>query len=166
MENLGIDVKLLIAQLINFGLFFVVFKMFIATPFMTYLKNEKKKDEERDVMTKKLQEGEAVLEGKEKEMIKKAKAERDEIIAKAKEDAEKVKADMIADAQKQAEAEVTKAKEQIEAERQAMYKGLKEQVISVSNLMVQKGLQDYLSEDARKQVTQNVIKHLPEKFTA
>ena len=28
------------------------------------------------------------------------------------------------------------------------------------------GLKDYLSDDARRQVTQNIIKHLPEKFTA
>lgn len=166
MENLGIDIKLLIAQLVNFAIFFFVFKKFIATPFMTYLKNEKKKDEEKDVMMKKLQEGETVLESKEKELLKKAKTEQDAIIAKAKDDAEKVKADIIAQAHKDAENVISKAKEQIEAERQAMQKDLKEQVITVSNLMVNQGLKDYLSDDARRQVTQNIIKHLPEKFTA
>lgn len=166
MENLGIDVKLLIAQLVNFAIFFIVFKLLIAEPFMKYLKNEKKKEEEREVMTKKLQEGETILEGKEKEMLKKAKAEGDEIIAKAKEDAEKVKEDIIAEAHKQAEAEIAKAKEQITAEREAMQKDVKNQVITVSNLIVQKGLEDYLTADAQKQVTQNVLKHLPEKFTA
>jgi F-type H+-transporting ATPase subunit b len=166
MENLGIDYKLLAAQLINFALFFFVFSKFIAKPFMNYLKGEQKKEEERAVLLKKLQEGESILETKEKDLLKKSKGERDEIIAQAKEDAEKVKADLIAQAHKDAENMISKAKEQIEAERQAMHKDLKEQVLTVSNLMVQKGLEDFLTEDARRQVTQNIIKHLPEKFTA
>lgn len=165
MENLGIDIKLLTAQLVNFALFFVVFKYFIATPFLNYLKKEKKQDEEKEVMLKKLQEGEAVLDEKSKEQMKKIKEEREVIIAKAKDDAEKVKADLMTQAHKEAEMTVAKAKEQIEAERQAMQKELKDQVLTVSNLMVQKGLEDYLTEDAKKQVTQNIIKHLPEKFS-
>lgn len=166
MENLGIDYKLIAAQLINFALFFFVFSKFIAKPFMTYLKGEQKKEEERAVLLKKLQEGESILESKEKDLLKKSKTERDEIIAQAKEDAERVKADIIVQANKDSESMISKAKEQIEAERQAMQKELKDQVLTVSNLMVQKGLEEYLTADARKQVTQNIIKHLPEKFTA
>jgi F0F1-type ATP synthase membrane subunit b/b' len=41
MENLGIDGKLLSAQLINFILFFIIYKKYIAKPFMAFLKKEK-----------------------------------------------------------------------------------------------------------------------------
>ena len=46
MENLGIDVKLLIAQVVNFALFLFIFHRFISKPFLRFLDSEKKKDEE------------------------------------------------------------------------------------------------------------------------
>ena len=164
MENLGIDIKLLFAQLLNFLVFYFVFKKFISKPFFAYLNNEQKKDEQKEILLKKLQEGETVLDEREKEMKKKIKEEREEIVAKAKQDAEKVKENLVAQAQKEADQTVIKAKEHINAEREAMVKDVKNQVISVSNLIVQKGLEDFLTLDAQKQVTQNVLKHLPEKF--
>ena len=44
MDKLGIDVKLLIAQLVNFGLFFFIFQKFIAKPFLGLIKSEEKKE--------------------------------------------------------------------------------------------------------------------------
>ena len=46
MENLGINVKLIIAQIINFALFFLIYKKFIAKPFVNFINGEKKKEEE------------------------------------------------------------------------------------------------------------------------
>jgi len=43
MEGLGVDVKLLIAQVINFLLFFYIFKKYLAKPFQKYLDEETKK---------------------------------------------------------------------------------------------------------------------------
>ena len=45
MENLGIDIKLLIAQLINFGIFFFIIAKFVAKPFTKFLNEERNKDE-------------------------------------------------------------------------------------------------------------------------
>ena len=41
MENLGIDIKLLIAQMINFGLFFFIIKKFVTKPFLNFVEDEK-----------------------------------------------------------------------------------------------------------------------------
>ncbi len=45
MENLGVDIKLLIAQLVNFLLFLYIFKKFVSNSFETFLKEERKKEE-------------------------------------------------------------------------------------------------------------------------
>ena len=47
MENLGIDLKLMIAQSINFLLFFFIVKKFIAKPFTNFLEEEKNKEKEK-----------------------------------------------------------------------------------------------------------------------
>src|SRR3989344_4575625 len=53
MEGLGIDLKLLIAQIINFGLFFYVFKRFLAKPFVSFIDEEKQKEAERETSLQK-----------------------------------------------------------------------------------------------------------------
>lgn len=165
MENLGIDSKLLIAQLVNFAVFFVVFKFLIAKPFMNFLANDKRKELERDELTQKLTKGETILQDKEKELLKRIRDKQDEMMAEAKKDAEKQKEKILAQAHSEAEQVIMKAKEQIQAEREAMDKDIKAKVITMSQVIVEKGLTDFLNDDARRQVTKNILNHIPEKMT-
>jgi len=84
MENLGIDGKLLIAQLINFGIFFLLFAKFISKPFLKFLQQERRNEKDKESLLGKLKKGEEELGLQEKEMRNKIKKERNEIIEKSK----------------------------------------------------------------------------------
>ena len=160
MENLGIDGKLLLSQLVNFGIFFFLFARFVAKPFMSFLKKQQKEEEERLALLEKAKNMEATVAEKEIALRKKIAAEADEALKAAKLDAQAVKEDLVKKAHAEAEQIIEKARKQVEEERATMQKEVKNSVAELSTLMVQNVLKEFLSEKEQKQVTDRVLKNL------
>jgi F-type H+-transporting ATPase subunit b len=161
MENLGIDTKLIIAQLVNFAIFFFVFQKFISKPFLSYLKKKREEEELRESFAARLETREAELAEEDKKVARERKKILDKAITEGKEEAEKVKAQIIADSKKEAERVLSQGREQLSAEREELYKEVRKQIASISMLVVGKALREYLTDDAQKKITQNIIKHIP-----
>ena len=161
MENLGIDIKLIFSQILNFAVFFFIFFRFIAKPFSDYLARQKEMEKEREELaanTKKQQDELAAEQEKIKETMKKELAA---ALAKAKEEGKIARDEAVEKAKKEAEDIVKKAHEQIEADRAEMMKELKDKSTELSLLLLNKGLNEYLDDNAKKQVTRYII----EKFS-
>lgn len=157
MENLGIDLKLLIAQIINFVLFFIVFQKFISKPFLSYLSKERKADEERKRALTLAKEEEERLLKLEQEVRLKAKKQADEMLEEAKKSAEHVREQIIAQAQKEAEQIIAKGKAAVDEEKINLYKDVKSKAVDLSMLIVKNALKDYLTEDAKKALSQHIV---------
>jgi len=161
MENLGIDFKLLIAQLINFGLFYIIFKKFIANPFLNLIKEEEENDKKRDEIKVKLEKQDIDIEEKKEKLEKEIAKKEEEIMSDAKERAKAIEVNLM----KEAEEEVTRLKEkalkEIEAEKQDLYKQVKEKISTLSLVIVNKTLKDVLTADMKKKITNSIIKNLP-----
>lgn len=162
MENLGLDAKLLTAQLINFAIFFFVFRKFISKPFLAYLKKQKEEDHLRAKMAEELESRQATLAAKDKELEHERKKALQEAIEQSKKEAESVKQEILANAKKEAAEIITKAHQQISDDREQMYKDIRKQVASISSMVIEKALKDYLTQDAQQAVTKNIITHIPE----
>jgi len=87
MENLGIDLKLMIAQSINFLLFFFIVKKFIAKPFTNFLEEEKNKEKEKQKLLEEAQKIEENLKIKEQKIKEEANREMKKIIEETKKNA-------------------------------------------------------------------------------
>ncbi len=164
MENLGIDGKLLLAQIINFVLFFIIVKKFIAKPFTKFINDEKKREQEKQKSIEKLQQQEIDWQKYEKELRDKLKQEIATLLGQSKKDALQVRDDILSDAQKEAEATRTKTTRQIEQERQEMLRGIKEKVIHLSSLLALKALEESLTDSEKQKVTQNILKNSQAKL--
>ncbi len=164
MESLGIDVKLLIAQIINFGLFLFIFHRFISKPFLRFLDKEKKKDEEIRKIHEKALKQKDELAKKEELLQQTLRQEREKVIEKAKKDAELIKQQILDEAQGQAEKIKQKAKKQIELERENIYKEAREKINELSFYLINSALKDVLTEDLRKKVTQQILKNSPKNI--
>ncbi|MBI3619870.1 ATP synthase F0 subunit B [Candidatus Roizmanbacteria bacterium] len=160
MENLGIDGKLLLAQLVNFVLFFYIFKRFIAKPFAAFLKGEAVKEKEKQKIMDEIKESELAFEVQKNEMKLQMRKQLDEAIKKAKDSAEKVRADLIEDAKKEASVLVEKGKKQIVEERVAMQREMKNKVSELGLFLVSESLKDYLDKDAQQALTKYILKNL------
>jgi len=161
MESLGIDIKLLIAQIINFGLFFYIFKKYLAKPFASFMSDEEKREKEKERMIedlKKKEEELTVSQNKAKNLMKK---ELDIALKKVKEDAGRLKANLIVEAKKESQAIIVKGKKQIEVERAEMEREMKKKIVQLTGLVLERSFSSYLSSDMQKEVNKNVLKNLP-----
>ncbi|PJC79964.1 hypothetical protein CO008_03465 [Candidatus Roizmanbacteria bacterium CG_4_8_14_3_um_filter_36_12] len=161
MESLGIDIKLLIAQIINFGLFFYVFKKYLAKPFASFMSDEAKLEKEKERIMEDLKKKEEELttsQNKAKNLMKK---ELDVALKKVKEDATRLKANLIVEAKKDSQVIIDKGKKQIEVERAEMEREMKKKIVQLTGLVLERSFSSYLSSDMQKEVNKNVLKNLP-----
>jgi len=163
MENLGIDIKLLIAQLINFGLFFFIYKKFIAGPFVLMMKNEKIKDANRKKMNEEGEKQRAELVQQEKASKEEIRKKTEESLKAVRRSAEIERAALIVKAQDESKEIVKRAGRQIEEERQQMEIQYKDTLAKVSVMTVEHVLRDFLTEDMQKQVNAKVLSNLEKK---
>lgn len=160
MEKLGIDVKLLVAQLVNFGLFFFIFHRFIAKPFMNFIKNEQKKDREKEKLLADLEHQKVASEKHEAEAKEKMNKELREEMAKVRKEAELVKKDLLAKSKDEAAEIINQARKQMEEESRQMEETMKKKVADLSIVMVKQGLKSYLNESAQKEITREILNNI------
>lgn len=159
MEGLGIDWKLLIAQLINFGLFFYVFKKFLAKPFVNFIEEEKVKELEKEKALQKAKKLEEEFIQKEEEIREKAKKEAQVIVNEAKQAAEKVKEGLLSQAREEAEEIKQRTKKQLDIERDLLYGEVKDKIAKLSFLIVRDALKDMLPEEVKRKITEQILKN-------
>ncbi len=159
MENLGIDPKQLFAQIINFALFLYIFARYVSKPFLKFLDEEKKKDQEIKNAHEESQKQKAELQKKEQEIEHILRREREKVIEKARKESEIVKQQILDEAKEQAELTKKKAAKQITLERENIYKEAREKINELSFYLINRALKDILTEDIRKKITQQLLKN-------
>lgn len=163
MENLGIDGKLILAQIINFLIFFVLIKKFVAKPFISFVDDERKKEEDKNKLLQKLKESELAAIEQEKKLKEKMKKEFDDLFARAKQDAQRLRNDLVKQAESDAEEIRVKSKKLMEEEKNSLYREVKEKVIKTSVMIVESSLRDSLDDETKRKVTNRIIKNFSGK---
>lgn len=139
MEALGLDIKLLIVQIINFGLLLFVLSKFVYKPIIKLLDERKKKVQESVDNSAKIEERLLKLEEKEKDILKKAQEkaniEREELSKLAKEEREQI----LMEARTAAEKETLKGLERLKAAEEEASQRIKEKLVKkITNDVVDK----------------------------
>jgi len=160
MENLGIDIKLLIAQVVNFLLFFFILKKFAVGPFLKFVKSEKEKEKEKAKIDEEITKAKTSWHREELEMKAALKKESDRLLKIAKEEAGKIKLEIINDAKREIESMNVKAKLEIEEAKKQLEKDMESKIMDVAVAIVERSLKNYLTESARQELTQQILKNL------
>jgi F-type H+-transporting ATPase subunit b len=160
MEKLGIEPKLLLAQIVNFILFFILVKKFIVKPFIQFLDQEKKKEKEKEDALTKIKKSEEQLTEQERKLKDKAKRELDAILIEAKKDGQQIRADILKQAEIDAEEIKTRMKKQLDEERERLYKDIREKIADVSLYLVNEGLKEALDVETKRKITERILRNL------
>ena len=160
MEALGIDLKLLLAQTINFVLFFIIFKKFLYAPFLKFLDMERKNELEKQRLLKDLQEKETGLEKREQEVLADARAQALQIMKTAEETADKKKKEILKNAHDEIVDMKLKAKKDIEDERTKLHDEVKSHVIQVSRTLTTSVLKDFIDEKNQHSILERIFKEM------
>lgn len=160
MEALGLDIKFLMAQLINFGLFAFVFAKFMYKPFRTYLAEQQKDEHEKARLLHDLQAKELSLSEKEKEVITAAQKKAESLLKEAELTAEKKRADILAKAHDEALALKKKAQKEADEAQAKIHDELRARVVHTSEVMTETVLKDFFTEKQQKDILENVFAKL------
>ncbi|MBP6883378.1 MAG: ATP synthase F0 subunit B [Microgenomates group bacterium] len=165
MENLGIDSKLLIAQLINFGLFFFVFKKYLSKPFLKFIKSEKEGSEEREKLLLKAKSMDEKMVEKEKALLATMKKQSDAQIQEAKNAAAKIKVQLLEEAEKEINELKVRAKKQLVQEQTEMQKDAKQKINELSFMIVNSVLKEVLTTEMKKKISDSIISNSAKSVT-
>lgn len=157
MESLGIDVKLLLAQIVNFLVLLVVLKKFLYKPLLKVLDERKKKIEESLANAEKISKELVKLEEEKAKILKVAQGEAVKLIAEEKKFAEEQKEKIIEEAKKQAKDEVAKGSVLAKQELEKAKKELREEVLRLTEVMARKVLSRGLSEQEKHALIKKAI---------
>lgn len=165
MENLGIDPKLMLAQVVNFVLFFIIVKKFIAKPFTQFIANEKKKEKDKEQMQEEIRKSEETCLVKEQELKSKTKKVMTDALDEAKKEAAEYKSGMMRQAEKEVSEMKVKANKQTLDEREELHRQMKDQTLNLSVSIVTEALKESLDEESKRKVTKHILSNMPSQIT-
>jgi len=160
MEALGIEPKLLIAQVINFLIIAVALNVLLYKPILAMLEKRKKEIAEGLGYTEKMRKEEEHLEGKKAAILTQSRKDGQAIIEEAKKNAKTQEKQILEEARIQAEALVEKGKDTVEKEREEMQKTIRKQSIQLAIAMAKQLLSESMSSDMQHTVLAKHIKQI------
>ena len=158
LENLGINGKMLLAQIVNFFILLYVLKRFAYGPILKMLEERSEKIEKGISDSEKAQKKLTEIEEKERKVLAKAKIEAQGIIAKSEEVAERNKKEILEDARIKAEKIMTDTESKIDEERGRMLGEVKKEVAELVMLATEKIVGEKANNEKDREIINEVIK--------
>lgn len=145
LESLGIDWKLLIAQIINFLVLFLLLRKFLYGPIVNMLQDRKKKIEQglKDAEDARQRLEEASAESK--KLLSKASTESEKIVAAAKKEIEQETQKKIQEAQTKATEIIENSRKQALAEQEKVVEKAKKEITDLAILISEKVMESEAS---------------------
>jgi F-type H+-transporting ATPase subunit b len=160
MEKLGIEPKLLLAQLINFAIIVVVLNKLLYKPILDMIAKRKKEIAEGVAITEKMRVEEEKFKEKQEKAMDKARSDAVAIIEEAKKQAKEVEKELVAQAHTQAAAVITRAKaEAVEIEKEAQA-SLRKQSVELAVTMSKRLLSSIMNAKEQHAFIEKRVKDL------
>jgi F-type H+-transporting ATPase subunit b len=152
LEGLGINLKYLIAQIVNLVLLFILLYKFLFKRVQTMLDERsariKKGLEDAQMADQRVAEAEKAYQ----ERIEQAERERRAILAQATQEGEKIREEIMARAQEEAKQLVLEAQADIERQREQAMVELRQQVADLTLLAATRVIGQTLDEEAHRRL--------------
>lgn len=155
--NLGINWKLFLAQLINFGIIFWVLKRYAFSPIIKVLEERQNKINKGLEDAQKAETNLMMAEERYKQEIERARIEANKIIARAQKEKQETVDRAKSQAQEETRKIVTEAKEAIGQEKQKMLNDVQQEVIELTFLAAEKILQKELDPKSNREFVEKLI---------
>ena len=140
MEQLGIDPRLLVAQIINFGVIVFLLTKVLYKPVLSFLEKRKNEIAEGVAMAEKMSKEQAHLEEKKEKVLVEARKEARAIMEQAKKAAKEEAAEIVEKAQKQSVAILAKAKEEGTLLKKTMEKDMQKATVAQAEELMRRVL--------------------------
>jgi F-type H+-transporting ATPase subunit b len=157
LEGLGINVQLLIAQIINFLLLLGLLYLFAYKPILRMFDERANRIKESMDMTESVKEQAANAEEEARKRIEEAGKEGQEVIARAIKTGEEIKQKAEQDARPEAEALIARARNDIQQERDEAISELRKEFTDLTISAAEKVIEQELDEEAHRKLIDKVL---------
>lgn len=157
IHQLGIDWKLLLAQVVNFLILLFLLKKFLYRPIIELLTKRRKAIEESQANVERIARELSGIEAQKTAEIEKARKEADAIMQEAKKHATARQAEMLKEAEARIEKLLAEAKKRTEEERLKMMDEIRDEVSDLVFLATEKVLRERLPKEAHERFVQEAL---------
>lgn len=161
LQKLGVDWKLLLAQIVNFTILLAVLTFFVYRPLLRII------DERRERIRKSMEDAEQIAHAKEnitrahEEALRNIDRECGAFLENAKNEAERAKADILRTADMEAQALLAKGREQLRAERAQAMREMQKSLATAILQMTENILEREFSPRDQERILTSVERSLP-----
>jgi len=160
MEQLGIEPKLLLAQVINFTIIVVVLTKFLYEPILTILEKRRREIQEGLEKTEKVRVEEEKLAAKRESVLAQARVEGGKLMEEAKRQAKEKEKEIIIAAQEEAERILERARAERERLKQELLKDVRREVGELASSMAERLLGSVLNTKTHHMILSQHLKQL------
>jgi F-type H+-transporting ATPase subunit b len=157
VDQLGINLPGLIAQLVNFTILFLILRAFLWPRVVGMLDERTRRIRESMDRAAQLQQQATQAQQEFEAQIQQARQEAQEIVARALQTADRVKADAESDARKQADAIVERARAEIQLERDRAIADLRREFADVTILAAERVIKQSLDKQRHVALIEDVL---------
>ncbi len=158
MEGLGINLNGLIAQIVNFGLLFILLYMVAYKPVLRMLDQRSQRVRESMEQAEEIKRRLAQAQQDYERQIEQARKEGQAIIAQASQAADRLREETVRQTKEEAQKLVEKAKSEIDYERRRAMAELRDDVANIAVLAAGKVINRSLDPEAHRQLIQDFLK--------
>ncbi len=156
MESLGIDIRMLVAQIFNFLVLFFLLNKFLYRPILKFLDERKKKIEEGLLNAEKMTKQLADLEEKKSELMHQAQNEANVLISQERKLAEEEKEKIVEEARQKAAEEIKKGEILAKQELQKAKEELRKEAVELAASMAKKLVQDIPGKEKHRLIEESL----------
>ncbi|MBI5370203.1 F0F1 ATP synthase subunit B [Candidatus Uhrbacteria bacterium] len=157
---LGINAKILLAQLVNFLIVLLVLWRWVYRPMVKLLDERSARIEASMKHADEIDAKMAAIEKEQQRLVGQAKTEAAAILESSRQDAERRKKEMIDAAKQEVQSVVAQGKDQLQAQKHQMIHEAKEEIVEIAIQAAQKVLQEQIDEKISHKLSERVIKQL------
>jgi F-type H+-transporting ATPase subunit b len=160
LGTLGINFKIFIAQLVNFGIVLFVLKKFAFGPITKALDERSAKIAAGLKQAADAEARVAKIEAERADVVAAAKKEAMEILVAARADAEVVKQDMVEKAKREVERVVVQGKAQLKTEGETMLRDMRKDIVELAVDATRKILNEAIDEKKATSLAEEVVRKM------
>ena len=163
IHNLGIDWRILIAQIVNFTILLFILKKFVLGPILNILETRRERIDKAIHQAQTVEEKMKAIEAMQEAVLAEARVSANAIIASAEDSAKKVQATLAADAHTQAQKILADAKNKIDLEREKIFSDVKREVAGLIADATERTLGDVFDAGAQKKMVSQAVSLINKK---
>lgn len=161
LSKLGIDWKLLLAQIVNFTILVGILSAFVYRPLLNLIDARRERARKAMEDAKKIEEQKAEMERHRQGHLRKIDEECGVILERTKKEAEKAKAEILESAKREADALLAKGREQLQEERARVFAEVQGTIAQAIVRMTEKILEREFEASDQKRLVSSLTKEIP-----